>query len=159
MPSLTPPRSDEERAAPTGGQSWLTVHEVFAIREEVAPGKIEVTYSDEHDRQMSQETMRVIRRERSAKHAPAVTIKPVGTRTARSRERRPVTRRRPSSSSRTASQDPGDPDSEPPRRGGDPRHFPQDGAAICCPHCGQPLHERGGAHCGGCRITWWEGVR
>ena len=32
---------------------------------------------------------------------------------------------------------------------------------VACPQCAAPLHtdRAGAAHCGGCGITWWEGVR
>ena len=59
---------------------------------------------------------------------------------------------RTGSSSLTSSQDPGD-DGEPP---GSPLIW-----GTACPQCAAPLHrDRAGAeHCGGCAITWWEGVR
>jgi hypothetical protein len=96
-----------------------------------------------------------VRAERLAK-ARSRTRAAVGQR--RAREHRPRVARRTSSSS--SSSDP--PDSEPPRRRGYLRHISAvltDAAWIPCPFCEQPLHERDGAHCGGCRITWWEGVR
>lgn len=70
--------------------------------------------------------------------------------------------RRAGSSSRTAGNDPG---------ADDPGLSPvvwtygfltadDDPAWVPCPHCGQPLvEETDGTHCGGCAITWWEGMR
>jgi hypothetical protein len=31
---------------------------------------------------------------------------------------------------------------------------------LPCPFCAQPLvEETDGTHCGGCAVTWWEGLR
>jgi hypothetical protein len=63
----------------------------------------------------------------------------------------------------TSSGDSGDADEPPGRRGlrpigdilADTFHW------LACPFCTQPLHtDRDGAqHCGGCAISWWEGLR
>jgi hypothetical protein len=37
---------------------------------------------------------------------------------------------------------------------------PEDSSWLPCPYCGQPVvEETDGTHCGGCAITWWEGLR
>ena len=75
------------------------MHKWAAAVEENAPEKIETVYSSEHDRQMSQATMRVIRHEQTAKQTvKQVPVVAATARAARGRERRPVARRRPSRS-------------------------------------------------------------
>lgn len=71
-------------------------------------------------------------------------------RTRQSHRSRPGHRRRGSTSA-TSSSDSGD---EGPA-------VPELIRGIACPHRAAPLHtDRNGAdHCGGCAITWWEGVR
>jgi hypothetical protein len=107
------PLSDDERAALIGGRPWLTFHKVAAIVQEHAPEKIsEITYSSERDRQLSQATMRVVRREQNPAPGRARVGAIITPRRRESHRTRPG--RRAGSSSRTSSADPGDSDPEPP---------------------------------------------
>jgi hypothetical protein len=101
--------TNDEREELNVLRSWRDRTHFFAVAQEQNPEKVEITYSSDEDRALTEAAMRVVHEPRAAARpaSAVVTRKPVRT-VHRAREQRPAGRRR---SSCTTSDD--DPDSEP----------------------------------------------
>jgi hypothetical protein len=105
--------SDDERDELIFLRSWRMKNLCWAIVQENNPEKVEITYSSDEDRALTEAGMRVVRerepRAETRPAAPVVARKPVRS-VPRAREQHPASRRRSSSSTTSSSDDPDDPE-------------------------------------------------